>query len=70
MLAFRGTGIRYGWGEKYAVFAPSSQSKDPNEIGFNITYEMEDPAIRAEYYGELEKRGIAARLKPINQRGG
>lgn len=70
MLAFRGNGVRYGWGAGFTVVAPSSQSKDPNEMGFNITYEMEDPAIRAEYYRELEKRGITSRLRPIEQRGG
>jgi hypothetical protein len=69
MLAFRGTGVRYGWGKEYTRVSPTAQSWDQTALAFNITYEMEDPSIREEYYGELEKNGIASRLPPINQRG-
>ena len=34
---------------------------------FKIAYEKEDPAIREEYYRELEKNGIQLRLKPLDQ---
>jgi mannose-6-phosphate isomerase-like protein (cupin superfamily) len=67
MLAFRGYGVRYGWGRSYNPVSPTSQSKDPNSYAFNITYEMEDPAIREEYYQELEKNGVTSRLPPIAQ---
>ena len=67
MLAFRGQGIRYGWGKEYTPVSPTAQSKDPHALSFNITYEMEDPLIREEYYRELEKKGITSRLPPLSQ---
>jgi hypothetical protein len=70
MLAFRGTGPRYGWGKEYTRVSPTAQSTDRHALAFNITYEMEDPAIREEYYRELEKNGITSRLPPLNQSGG
>lgn len=70
MLAFRGNGIRYGWGSGYTIIAPSSQSTDRAAPAFNITYEMEDPAIREEYYRELERNGITSKLPPVKQRDG
>jgi len=70
MLAFRGNGGRYGWGRDYQRVSSTAQSKDRNASAFNISYEMEDPAIRQWYYGELERNGIPERLPPVNQRGG
>ena len=70
MLAFRGNGVRYGWGREFTVVAPSSQTKDKNELGFNISYEMENPVIREEYYRELENNGITCKLPPVEQRAG
>jgi len=67
MLAFRGYGVRYGWGKEYTRVSPTAQSKDPNAAFFKITYEMEDPLIREEYYQELEKNGISSRLPPLSQ---
>jgi quercetin dioxygenase-like cupin family protein len=69
MLAFRGTGLRYGSGRSYNP-ALTAQDKDPySKYGFKISYDKEDPAIREEYYGELAKRGIAHRLAPVEQSG-
>lgn len=70
MLAFRGFGSRFGWGRDYEIVSSSAQSKDRQAWAFNITYEMEDPAIREEYYRELEKNGIMSKLLPLNQTGG
>jgi len=69
MLAFRGTGPRYGWGKEYTRVSPTAQSSDRHALAFNITYEMEDPLIREEYYREIEKNGISSRLPPLNQGG-
>ncbi len=69
MLAFRGYGIRFGWGKKYTRVSPTAQTTDPHAESLNISYEQEDPAIREEYYRELEKIGISSRLPPVNQRG-
>ena len=66
MLAFRGHGLRYGEGRRYDP-AHTTQSADPNQLTFMIPFEKEDPAIREEYYRELEKNGVEARLLPINQ---
>jgi quercetin dioxygenase-like cupin family protein len=66
MLAFRGSGLRYGTGTAFNP-ALTAQDKDPHALAFKITYEKEDPAIREEYYRELEKNGIDLRLKPLDQ---
>ncbi len=66
MLAFRGTGLRYGWGQQYSG-ARTAQSTDRNAISYNVPYEEEDPAIRAAYYRELERNGITVRLAPLDQ---
>jgi quercetin dioxygenase-like cupin family protein len=68
MLAFRGSGLRQGGGRRYDP-ARTAQDKDPNAVSFKIAYEKEDPAIREEYYKELERNGIDLRLKPLDQRG-
>ncbi len=68
MLAFRGFGVRYGWGGTYDP-AATAQSKDPYQMSFMIPFELEDPAIREEYYRELEKNGVEARLAPVIQKG-
>jgi mannose-6-phosphate isomerase-like protein (cupin superfamily) len=65
-LAFRGGPAKYGMGRKYQP-EPTFQDKDPHSYAFKISYEKEDPSIRDEYYGELESRGIALRLPPIDQ---
>jgi len=67
MLAFRGEGVRFGWGNEYKVVKPSAQDKDPYATHFKISHEKENPAIREEYYKELEKNGISLRLKPVDQ---
>ncbi len=69
MLAFRGSGLRYGTGTAFNA-ALTAQDKDPHALAFKIGYEKEDPAIREEYYKELEKNGIELRLKPVEQSGG
>lgn len=66
MLAFRGTGLRYGHGRSYDP-AFTTQTTDPHQLALMIPFEREDPAIREEYYQELEKNGVTARLAPINQ---
>ena len=68
MLAFRGSGLRQGGGRRYDP-ARTAHDKNPYDLSFKIAYEKEDPAIREEYYGELEKNGIGLRLKPLDQRG-
>ena len=68
MLAFRGTGLRYGWGGTYDP-ASTAQTKDPYQTSFMISFDKEDPAIREEFYKELEKNGVEARLAPIDQKG-
>lgn len=69
MLAFRGSGLRYGTGVGFHA-ALTAQDKDPHALAFKISYEREDPGIREEYYRELEKNGIELRLKPLDQSGG
>ncbi len=66
MLAFRGVGIRYGWGRTFEI-ARTAQSTDPNAESYKIPYEREDPQIREDYYRELEKKGIGLRLEPLDQ---
>lgn len=68
MLAFRGTGLRYGHGRSYDPNR-GGQMKDPYQTLFMIPFEKEDPAIREEYYAELAENGVEARLEPVNQRG-
>jgi hypothetical protein len=68
MLAFRGSGLRQGGGRRYDP-ARTAHDKNPYDLSFKISYEKEDPAIREEYYGELEKNGISLRLTPLDQRG-
>ncbi|HEX9880432.1 MAG TPA: hypothetical protein VGB25_09585 [Candidatus Binatia bacterium] len=67
MLAFRGYGIRYGWGRGYTRVSPTAQTTDPYAESLNISYEREDPVIREEFYRELEKIGITSRLPPVSQ---
>ena len=69
MLAFRGSGLRRGGGRSYDP-ARTAQDKNPYELSYKIPYRKEDPAIREEYYRELEKNGINLRLEPIDQGGG
>jgi hypothetical protein len=69
MLAFRSSGLRYGWGRMYDP-AYTTQTQDPHQLTLMIPFEKEDPAIREEYYKELEKNGVEARLAPIEQRAG
>jgi len=69
MLAFRGFGTRYGWGRDYEVVSSTAQDKNPHAWAFNISYEKEDPAVREEYYRELEKNGISSKLPPLEQSG-
>ncbi|MEX0806988.1 MAG: cupin domain-containing protein [Candidatus Binatia bacterium] len=67
-LAFRGGPARYGLGRRNQHKQETSfQDEDPHSYSFKISYEKEDPSIREEYYGELEKRGITLRLPPIDQ---
>ena len=66
MLAFRGVSLKYGAGRRYDP-AYTAQDKDPYAYGFKISYEKEDPAIREEYYKELDKNGITLRMAPIDQ---
>lgn len=66
MLAFRGSGLRYGSGREYDP-ALTAQDKDPYQQAFKISYDKEDPTIREEYYKELEKNNITSRLEPVDQ---
>lgn len=66
MLAFRGSGLRYGNGRTYDP-ARTAKDSNPYAYAFKIPYEKEDPTIREEYYKELEKNGITLRLKPVDQ---
>ena len=69
MLAFRGGGGRFGSGRGYDPNV-HTQSKNPYADGVGIPLELEDPAVRKEYYAELEKNGINLRLAPLDQRSG
>jgi hypothetical protein len=66
MLAFRGTGLRYGEGRMYDP-AETAQTTDPHAWSYMIPFDREDPEIREWYWSELEKNGIDLRLEPINQ---
>jgi quercetin dioxygenase-like cupin family protein len=68
MLAFRGYGLKYGWGAMYDP-AITAQSKDLHARAYKIPYAQEDPSIREEYYRELEKNGVTLRLEPLDQSG-
>jgi hypothetical protein len=71
MLAFKEQGYssKYATGKSYQP-ALSAQDRDPNAEIYQISYEREDPRISEEYYRELERKGIALRLPPLNQGGG
>ncbi len=45
----------------------AARSDNPYAYAFKLRYDSEDPSIREEYYRELEKKGIALRLEPIDQ---
>ncbi|MFQ5851838.1 MAG: hypothetical protein ACE5JU_14800 [Candidatus Binatia bacterium] len=45
----------------------AARSDNPYAWAFKLRYDKEDPAIREEYYRELEKNGISLRLEPIDQ---
>lgn len=66
MLAFRGVGLRYGWGRGFDP-ARTAQDKDFFAESFKVSYEKEDPAIREDYYRELKENGIELRLQPLDQ---
>lgn len=68
MLAFKPQGYssKYGTGGRYEP-ALSAQERDAHAEIHQIGYQDEDPAIREEYYRELEKKGIALRLPPVDQ---
>ena len=66
MLAFRGTGLRYGSGRSFHP-ARTAQDTDPFAESFKIRYEREDPSIREDYHRELEKSGVTVRLEPLDQ---
>ncbi len=66
MLAFRSTGLRYGWGKPFAL-ARGAQSQDRNAWLYSIPFDREDPSVREDYYRELEKNGVTLRLEPLAQ---
>lgn len=68
-LAIRGRSPRYGTGERYDPVG-AARSDNPHAYSFTIRYEKEDPAIREEYYRELDRNGVSLRLDPVNQGGG
>ena len=45
----------------------AARSDNPHAYAFKLRYDKEDPAIRDEYYRELEKNGVSVRLDPIDQ---
>ena len=65
-VAFRGGPARYGTGRAYNPLG-AAQTVDPSASGYQINYEREDPAIREEYYKELERTGVELRLPPVDQ---
>ena len=65
-----------GWDKNLAASVNSSGNYDPvgaarsgNPLApaIKLRYDQEDPRIREEYYGELERNGINLRLEPIDQ---
>jgi gentisate 1,2-dioxygenase len=64
-----------GWGQVTSIVTSrgeydprgASRSDNPNAYSFKLRYDQEDPAIREEYYRELEKNGIDLRLEPADQ---
>jgi len=45
----------------------AARSDNPNAYSFKLRYDEEDPAVREEYYRELEKNGVDLRLPPLDQ---
>jgi hypothetical protein len=45
----------------------AARSDDASAYSFKLRYDKEDPAIREEYYRELEKNGVTLRLEPLDQ---
>ncbi len=71
-LAFKGwdpSGAAIGSKGQYDPVG-AAKSDDPSAYSFKLRYDKEDPAIREEYYQELEKNGISLRLPPLDQGGG
>lgn len=66
MLAFTPFPARYGMGRSYDPNL-TSRSDNPHSWTYMIPFEDEDPAIRAEYYAELERNGIDLQLEPLQQ---
>lgn len=67
-IAIRSGPARYGSGGGYNPVGAAHE--DRNLPGYKISYENEDPSIREDYYHDLERKGIALRLPPIDQGGG
>jgi mannose-6-phosphate isomerase-like protein (cupin superfamily) len=68
MLAFTPFPAKYGMGRSYDPKL-TSRSDDPHSWTYMIPFEDEDPAIRAEYYAELRRKGIDLQLEPLKQGG-
>ncbi|MEE8517788.1 MAG: cupin domain-containing protein, partial [Dehalococcoidia bacterium] len=65
-LAFRGGGVRYGSGSNYDPVG-AAISDTQFAFAYKLRHDLEDPAVREEYYAELEKNGIDLRLEPVDQ---
>ncbi|MDP2644145.1 MAG: cupin domain-containing protein [Desulfobacterales bacterium] len=70
---FRQIGFK-GWGQSMSStkkYDPvgAARSDDRFSSAFKLRYDKEDPAVKEEYYRELEKNGVTLRLEPIDQGG-
>ncbi len=67
-LAIHSGPARYGTGRTYDPVG-TARSDNPHAYSFMIRYDKENPAIKEEYYSELEKKGVTLRLDPVDQGG-
>jgi len=68
-LAFKGWDQRLSTTTSRGDYDPvgAARSDNPHGFAFKLRYDKEDPAIKKEYYRELEKTGVTLRLEPLDQ---
>jgi len=68
-LAFKGWDQRLSTVTSQGDYDPvgAARSDNPHGFAFKLRYDKEDPAIKKEYYRELEKNGVTLRLEPLDQ---
>ena len=68
-LAFKGWDVSPETTDSKGRYDPVGAAKSDNLYGssYKLRYDKEDPAIREEYYRELEKNGVTLRLPPLDQ---